>query len=282
MSRFLSKHDIKKNERLLNEDLLLNASKYKIDLKNAISNENHRINIDSAKKRAVNQGMNYDGFHQMVLGADLKGVKTSELLEFKPKGIIMNTVMTQNILSKEHEFLAGNFVPGKGKEDLLAQMNLLDLNNPVHGPIKLKETYRNLKKSWKTLKTMEDKVNLILQNRNFEELLNCDILDSDFFLEILSNVGSYILSEKNIEKQNLFFLLECLDSTLNHEYASKLKKFIGKKHKAIYADLKEKKIFDNLTDENLENNNEDKIDGQEMVDSQIIILLDKIIQIIIN
>ena len=43
-----------------------------------INDENKRVNIDSAKKRAVLQHMDYDGFHQMVLGANLKPIKKGE------------------------------------------------------------------------------------------------------------------------------------------------------------------------------------------------------------
>ena len=37
--------------------------------------DNKRTNVDSAKKRAVMQHMEYDGFRQMVLGAHLKPIK---------------------------------------------------------------------------------------------------------------------------------------------------------------------------------------------------------------
>ena len=47
----------------------------KRELGQQINEENKRINVDSAKKKAVLQRMDYDGFHQMVLGANLKTVK---------------------------------------------------------------------------------------------------------------------------------------------------------------------------------------------------------------
>jgi hypothetical protein len=37
--------------------------------------DNKRTNVDSSKKRAVMQHMDYDGFAQMVLGAHLKPIK---------------------------------------------------------------------------------------------------------------------------------------------------------------------------------------------------------------
>ena len=44
----------------------------------SIDEENKRVNVDSAKKRAVIQHMDYDGFRQMVLGANLKPIKQGE------------------------------------------------------------------------------------------------------------------------------------------------------------------------------------------------------------
>ena len=47
----------------------------KEELGEAIDYENKRTNVDSAKKKAVLQHMDYDGFHQMVLGANLHPLK---------------------------------------------------------------------------------------------------------------------------------------------------------------------------------------------------------------
>lgn len=49
------------------------------ELENSIRYEEHRSNVDTAKKAAVKQLMDYENFHQMVLGADLKPLKTLEM-----------------------------------------------------------------------------------------------------------------------------------------------------------------------------------------------------------
>lgn len=49
------------------------------ELGESLQHEEHRDNVDAAKKRAVRQGMDYDGFKQMVLGADLKPVKSEQM-----------------------------------------------------------------------------------------------------------------------------------------------------------------------------------------------------------
>ena len=65
-----------KQERFYEE--LLTVDAVKRELGSTINEENKRINVDSAKKLAVMQRMDYDGFHQMVLGANLKPMKKGE------------------------------------------------------------------------------------------------------------------------------------------------------------------------------------------------------------
>ena len=48
----------------------------KKELKTEMNVENKRVNVDSAKKLACLQHMDYDGFAQMVLGANLKPIKS--------------------------------------------------------------------------------------------------------------------------------------------------------------------------------------------------------------
>jgi hypothetical protein len=66
MARFFSKNEMEKYDKKLTEEYYLNADRFKDQLKNEITKDNQRINVDSAKKKAVLHGMNYDGFHQMV------------------------------------------------------------------------------------------------------------------------------------------------------------------------------------------------------------------------
>ena len=63
----------KKQERFHEE--LLNMNELKKELKSEMNVENKRVNVDSAKKLACLQHMDYDNFAQMVLGANLKPIK---------------------------------------------------------------------------------------------------------------------------------------------------------------------------------------------------------------
>lgn len=66
-----------KQQRFYEENLTVDEVKR--ELGHHIDEENKRINIDSAKKKAVMQHMDYDNFHQMVLGAHLRTIKRGEI-----------------------------------------------------------------------------------------------------------------------------------------------------------------------------------------------------------
>ena len=57
----------------------LSAAKARTEMQGDIDFANKRVNVDSAKKLAVMQHMDYDGFRQMVLGANLKPMKKGQI-----------------------------------------------------------------------------------------------------------------------------------------------------------------------------------------------------------
>lgn len=57
----------------------LSAAKARAEMQGDIDFANKRVNVDSAKKLAVMQHMDYDGFRQMVLGANLKPMKKGQI-----------------------------------------------------------------------------------------------------------------------------------------------------------------------------------------------------------
>ena len=65
----------------------------KTELHSDINESNKHSNIDSAKKRAVMQYMDYDNFRQMVLGAHLFPLKS---------GSTANIVKTQCVLTRDN------------------------------------------------------------------------------------------------------------------------------------------------------------------------------------
>eukprot|EP00494_Astrolonche_serrata_P007404 UN07434 len=60
-------------------------------MKEFLNWENKRVNVDSSKKRAVMQNMDYEQFRQMVLGAHLVPMKKDAVINIcKPGDSTMN------------------------------------------------------------------------------------------------------------------------------------------------------------------------------------------------
>ena len=239
MARYYSEYEIAKADKQLNTDLL-NNDKYKKDLKVAINEENHRSNVDRAKKKAVSQYMDYDNFHQMVLGADLhNGMNLNDVIDIKPEKAILNSI------SENKEF------ENKVKNDLFLKNFVKDDNKKI---INFKNdddiTIQKFKKNVKNFNSVDDKINYIFNNVNiekFKELFNVNIIDSDLFGDLIYNFGLYLNNLNEINDKSKF-LIECLNIIENAAYFNKLKMFIGKKHKNIYNEIIEKKTFENSID----------------------------------
>lgn len=90
----------RKQERLTKD--LMNVNKIKEQMPEAVDEENKRINVDSSKKRAVMQHMDYDGFHQMVLGANLKTVKDGAVMNIHNQSDPLDT-SALNAVAKLHK-----------------------------------------------------------------------------------------------------------------------------------------------------------------------------------
>ena len=239
MARYYSEYEIAKADKQLNTDLL-NNDKYKKDLKIAINEENHRSNVDRAKKKAVSQYMDYDNFHQMVLGADLhNGMNLNDVIDIKPEKAILNSI------SENKEF------ENKVKNDLFLKNFVKDDNKKI---INFKNdddiTIQKFKKNVKDFNSVDDKINYIFNNVNidkFKELFNANIIDSDLFGDLIYNFGLYLNNLNEINDKSKF-LIECLNIIENSAYFNKLKMFIGKKHKNVYNEIIEKKTFENSID----------------------------------
>lgn len=268
MARFFTKHEMAKFDKKLTEENFLDPNKYKQELKNAISNENHRTNVDSAKKKAVIQGMNYDGFHQMVLGADLKGLKQGEFTSISNNNSILNNTNTQKKFTSEVDILTNAFVVDGKKKDIEIKDELINLRLDEQ-PNKLDQNH--FIKEWKLISIKNNKEdilisqdinndNIILENaqiyikatsfekyhllKKFETLEFLTLLDekkipSDIFLDMLNLFGEILLSYLKIKDTNgILVIFNYLKIFTESKYYSSLKIFIGKKQKAIFSELK--------------------------------------------
>ena len=92
-------------DKLKEEDFRPSTDLIKEELADSIKYEEHRDNVDQAKKRAVRQMMDYEGFRQMVLGADLRPVKTNEMKDLvdvtRHNDLVYNPYSTAPLVSSE-------------------------------------------------------------------------------------------------------------------------------------------------------------------------------------
>ena len=73
----------KKQKRFHHE--LLTTAHTRGEFHHEVNQENKRVNVDSAKKKACLQHMDYGGFRQMVLGANLMPVKPGAVDIYNPQ-----------------------------------------------------------------------------------------------------------------------------------------------------------------------------------------------------
>ena len=228
MTRFYTEYELKKQEMKLNEALFENPEKYKEDLKVAINEENHRSNVDRAKKKSCAQYFDYDKFHQMVLGADLKGMKLDDVIKIEPEKAILNPISEIKNKCNPQDIFSGNFVP-------------ITHNNKVNKILNDDMTLNKFKIEFKKFDNPNNKINYLYDNFNkdlFFELFNVDNIDTDLFTQLILNIGLYLKDTKEqVKNDKNEFLFNCIDIIQQMKYFQKYKMFLGKKHKAPYIEI---------------------------------------------
>ena len=233
MTRFHTEYELKKQDKRLTDALLNDPESFNTELKDGINKDNHR-----AKKKAVSQYMDYDGFHQMVLVADLKGMKMVDVTEIKPDHVILNTVVEKAKLSEQtNDIFYRQFVP----ENLNKQQQKVMLENNSD---KERLNINKFKLQWKKFTNVNDKINFLCDNiyssDEFKQLINVKIIDADIFVDLIYVIGQFLNNNISVstDKDNkIKFLFDCLMLLEGMDYFKKMKMFIGKKQKAEYETL---------------------------------------------
>ena len=238
MTRFYTEYELKKQDMKLNEALFENSEKFKEDLKVAINEENHRSNVDRAKKKSCVQYFDYDKFHQMVLGADLKGMKLDDVIKIEPEKAILNPISEVKSKCNAQDIFSGSFVPTEEnhKKNIVYDDSM---------------TLNKFKIEFKKFDTPTNKINYLYDNFTkelFFELFNVETIDADLFTGLILNIGLYIKdSKEQVKNDKNIFLFDCIDVLEKMKYFQKYKMFIGKKHKSPYIDiLKNKEFIDSI------------------------------------
>lgn len=186
------------------------------ELGESMQYEDHRDNVDAAKKRAVKQGMDYDGFRQMVLGADLKPVKTMEMRELVTQGAgrmyessLVNTSAT-NTNAKQKVVI-------ENPHDIVKMLpsEPLSLEKPVPMMMEPPRTYLDLKRGYEKilgkssiLDTSKNEVILInwLQSIGDADIAKIVCLDFDvFYLNSLVDIMTRWLKQGKYQERQADF-----------------------------------------------------------------------------
>ena len=234
MTRFYTEYELKKQDMKLNEALFENPEKYKEDLKVAINEENHRSNVDRAKKKSCAQYFDYDKFHQMVLGADLKGMKLDYVIKIEPDKAILNPISEVKSKCSPQDIFSGNFVPVEQspKKNIIRDDAI---------------TLTKFKIEFKKFDSPANKINYIYDNFTkefFFELFNVETIEADLFTGLILNIGLYLKDIKEqVKNDKTIFLFDCLDILEKTKYFQKNKMFLGKKHKSPYTEILNNKDF---------------------------------------
>jgi len=95
------------NEKIKPNELNFTMENVQKELGRSIQYEIHRSNVDTAKKTACKQLVDYDQFEEMVRGADLKPVKTKDMGQLfdmpEHRGIINYSTASNNFVTKDGE-----------------------------------------------------------------------------------------------------------------------------------------------------------------------------------
>lgn len=213
MTRFHSEGEVKKFDQKLkelNKEELIDISHLKDSLKNDIIKDYHRINVDSAKKKAVIQRMDYDGFHQMVLGADLKGMRPEEIiyLDHKRDEKVLNSTSTKDRLTKEVNVLENLFVEDGCDKNVYKFKNCTEDDILIDEKLKKLTTAENDKKLKESIYEVKVLINSMDHKNEIDKLRLIEIfhyIKSSISLDtFFKNIGFFEIKTYSI----VFFIIK--------------------------------------------------------------------------
>lgn len=172
-------------KKLDKKDKDLNFGSIKSEIGQSIKDDEHYTNVDNAKKLAVHQGMDYENFRQMVLGADLKPMKTKEVQTLTS----IQTLKRDNII-KTSSLSHINVDVGDKRADLNVKSKIVDIRS-----------FKDFKKIIDSMKKPLDNgiIELIVISVKNNEKLN-KIVSIDFDAQYLMKLIKLLGDEEDYQK----------------------------------------------------------------------------------
>lgn len=165
--------------------------------------DNKRTNIDSSKKIACMQHMDYDGFRQMVLGANLKPIKAGQIPGmYKGKALEgnINHVATYNhIIGNE-----GEDDTGYNQDVVKATLELTQADGEMSAPESLPVFEKILCKRFKD--PFKRYIYLRLTDFTHYESIFNKTFDAEVFLVVVDTILDQVISKDsfNTKEEHIF------------------------------------------------------------------------------
>ena len=189
-----------------------------------MNEESIRTNLDSAKKRAVLQHMDYDGFHQMVLGANLMPLKRGDAENiFKSANTPMNSIASYNQVTQRgyDEEAVKNFLQIKLDEQLAAPRSQQEFEkyfgSKFQDPM---QRYTYLR-----LMDMENYPKIFMGEFDSELLIK---IFQTFLVQVIENPTF----SNETEQQFIVEFLKIISATPSFDFSLE---FLGKKERELFA-----------------------------------------------
>ncbi|CDW74897.1 atp12-domain-containing protein [Stylonychia lemnae] len=219
-------YQLKIKQERFSEDKLT-CQEVKRELGHSLNEESQRINVDSAKKRAVLQHMDYDGFRQMVLGANLKSIKAGSAQN------IITTQYTQNV-----NFIASyNAIANIGYDEEIVRKTLsMALEDKLEAPTSQEDFERFFSKKLKD--SMKRYTYLRLIDLDHYRKIFTNDFDSELLILIIQTFKEQVFSNDSFnteDEQN--FIYEFLEIIVNTPSFKFSLEFLGRKEKELIQNV---------------------------------------------
>ena len=210
-------YSLRHKQEKFNENMM-SCHNTKLEVEKAIVESNTYTNVDNAKKRAVHQGMDYDNFHQMVLGANLKPIPKNEVLNQLQKG---QKPWNSSAINSNEAIYSG-FGSSEIEETKLGKDEEIPNNQAQFSKNFIYRIHEGYEKQ-EYLKLVFDKFDKIFEG----------FMEIELILRIFSHFKSYVLDNPQLKDwiNEVIFSQKFVNKMINHPSYSNTVKFFCAKDK---------------------------------------------------
>lgn len=208
--------------------------------------ENMRVNVDSAKKKACLQHMDYDNFRQMVLGANLMPSKKGALVEMVDNHPARENIsyhsMTRIIGDRTNQAAAEAMLIENGFDlEVVRETLQMQESENLHAPRNQEEFEKFVSK--KCTDSMQRYTYMRLVSQEHYKTLFTREFDSDLLLLLMKTFKEQVFENEEFnnttEHTFILFLLDLISKTPNFSFVLS---FLEEKQLAEMKEILEKQL----------------------------------------